>query len=48
MTALISGDYDTVARENQREELPAAVRALYARGLFRKQKVGKGKTWDET
>ena len=47
-TALISGNYDSVARENEGEELPAAVRTLHARGLFRKKKWGKGKTWDET
>jgi hypothetical protein len=41
MTALINGKYESVARE-EGEKLPAAVKALYDKGLFRKQKVGKG------
>jgi hypothetical protein len=42
MTALINGNYESIAREEEGEKLPAAVKALYDKGLFNKQKVGKG------
>lgn len=42
MKALVDGNYESIARDDEGEKLPDAVKALYDKGLFRKQKVGKG------